>query len=178
MYISKNSIPQAKPKNPPNTDVPTPPTEDKITISKTDDYSRKVESKEDSSEEVLSESNFMDTSPADVVLHPSSPVNKTRSNSEISEIVNKLTIPHVISPLNSPDKTSERTEEEEILLSFCAINENEATKLSRRSFPQSEFITVSDKYPNHFFFTSKLSPSDIPQVKSCPVQNTFPKQEI
>ena len=29
----KNSIPQAKPKNPPNTDVPTPPTEDKITIS-------------------------------------------------------------------------------------------------------------------------------------------------
>ena len=59
----------------------------------------------------------------------------------------------------------EQTEEEEdICLSFCAINESEAIKLSRISFPQSEFVTASTKKPNHFFFRLTINPSDIPHL--------------
>ena len=94
-------------------------------------------------------------------------MNNTRKNSQISEIANKLKIPPSISPLNSPDKVIEKPlkeDEDIILLSFCAINEIEATKLSKKFFPQSQFMQVSKKNPNHFFFKSDINISDIPHV--------------
>ena len=51
----KNSIPQTEPENPRNKDIPPPPT-----------AAKKVESKEDSNKDLLSESSSMDTSPVDV----------------------------------------------------------------------------------------------------------------
>ena len=100
-------------------------------------------------------------------MQPSSPVNNTRKNSPISEIVNKLDIPLAISPLNSPNKVIEKPlaeDEDIILLSFCATNEFEANKLSKQFFPQSRFMAVSKKNSKHFFFASDINISDIPHI--------------
>ena len=161
----KNSVPQAETKNSRDIPVPTLPTN--ITTPRNEKFSDKVDLKEDSNKEILSESTLKKTSPMDVDLQPSSPVNNTRKNSQISEIANKLKIPPAISPLNSPDKVFEKPlkEDEDIaLLSFCATNEIEATKLSKQFFPQSRFMQVSKKNPNHFFFQSDINLSDNPHV--------------
>ena len=86
---------------------------------------------------------------------------------QISEIAKKLDIPPAISPLNSPDKVTEKplADDEDIaILKFCAINENEATKLSKRFFPQSQFMQVSKNNSNHFLFKSDVSIHDIPHI--------------
>ena len=43
-------------------------------------------------------------------------------------------------------------------------NENEATKLSKRFFPQSQFMQVSKKNANHFLFKSDVKIDDIPHI--------------
>ena len=66
--------------------------------------------------------------------------------------------------LNSPDNTKENYDMEDIGLIYCAINENEATKLCKRNFPHSQFMGVVKTNPNHFNFLSKLNFSEIPEV--------------
>ena len=105
----KNSVPQAETKS----SCDTPSTN---TSPRNEECTMKVDLKEDSDKETLSETTLMDVSP------------------QISEIAKKLDIPPAISPLNSPDKVTEKplADDEDIaILKFCAINENEAIKLSK-----------------------------------------------
>ena len=160
----KNSVPQAETKSPCDTVVPTPPSAN--TTPRNQECAAKVDLKEDSHKETLSETTLMDASPMDVQQY-SPPENNTRKISQISEIAKKLDIPPAISPLNSPDKVTEKplADDEDIaILKFCAINENEATKLSKRFFPQSQFMQVSKKNANHFLFKSDVKIDDIPHI--------------
>ena len=156
----KNSDPQAEAKNPLDTAVSNPPT-----TPKHEDCPKKDEPKEDSDKDVLSESTLMDTSPVDVVLQPLSPVNKARKSSVNSEIANKREIPPSISPSKSPKKETEETKDEIIHLSFCATNESEAAKKAKHNgFQNPQFLLVSNKNPNHFFYSCKVKSSIIPQI--------------
>ena len=129
----KNSGPEAKAKNPLDTAVSTPPT-----TPRNEDFPKKVEPKEDSGKETLSEATLMDTSPMDVVPQPSSPASEPRKSPVTSEIANTLEIPPAISPLDSPVKEIENTEDEVIHLSFCASNVSEASKHAKHNgFPES-----------------------------------------
>ena len=132
------------------------------TTPKQEDCPKKDEPKEDSDKDILSESTLMDTSPCDVVLQRLSPMNKARKSSSKIEIANTPKIPPVISPLKSPNKETEGTKDEIIHLSFCATNESEAVK--HNGFPNSQFLLVSNKNPNNFFYSSKVKSSNIPQI--------------
>ena len=156
----KNSGPEAKAKNPLYTTETTHPT-----IPRNEDFPKKVEPKEDSGKETLSEATLMDTSPMDVVPQPSSPASEPRKSPVNSEIANTLEIPPAISPLDSPVKEIENTEDEVIHLSFCASNVSEASKYAKHNgFQKSKFLLASNKNPNHFFFEDKVKSRIIPQI--------------
>ena len=89
-------------------------------------------------------------------------MNKARKSSAKSEIANTPKIPLAISPLKSPNKETEENKDEIIHLSFCATNESEAVK--HNGFPNSQLFLVSNKNPNHFFYSSKVKSSNIPQI--------------
>ena len=71
----------------------------------------------------------------------------------------------MISPVNSPpEKVKGKEEMEDIQLVFCTSDQNKASKLAKRNFPHSQFLSVVKRNPHHFNFLSKLNFSVIPDV--------------
>ena len=84
----------------------------------------------------------MDTS------QPPSPVSKARKSSAKSDITNNLEIPPAISPLNSPDKT----EEEDLHLTFFR-NKRKRGQQSRQIFLPAISVSLSfEQKPKSFLF--------------------------
>ena len=162
----KNPAPQAESENSLNLDVQIPSSPHKISTSRNEELPKKVEAKENPTEKLLSESDFMDTSPdLNVVLQPSVPVIQTGNISSESE--NKRS-----HGLNSPPEKAKETEnienideEEDIIqLVVCAYNLNEAEQLVEENFPNAEFNSIVNKNRNHLNFLSKVKRSEIPNI--------------
>ena len=113
---------------------------DEISTSHNEKLPKNVETKEDPTEELLSETDSMDTSPdMNMVPQPSVPVIQTGNISSESE--SKLR-----QGLNSPPEKAKENEniesvedEDVIQLVVCGYNLNEAIQLAEQNFPLAEF---------------------------------------
>ena len=119
---------------------------DEISTSHNEKLPKNVETKEDPTEELLSETVSMDTSiEANVVTQPSVPVIRTGNISSKSENERRHGIPTLnSSPKLPPEKVKENKNIEDedeavVQLVFCAYNLNEAIQLAEQNFPLAEF---------------------------------------